>query len=82
MDYWKKHKRAPGKIHTPDLVADILEDPNNARAEAYRSVLVGMVWQTDNDVNAAHVLDQVNIFLKLHKRKGAVLKAAETLESQ
>lgn len=82
LDYWKKHNRAPGKIHTPDLVADILEDPDNKRAPAYRQVLVGMVAQTDGGINAAYVLDQLKTFVRLQGMKKAILESAERIESK
>jgi hypothetical protein len=82
FDYWKKWKRAPGKIHTPDLVADILEDPDNPRAAAYRSVLVGMVATTDEGINTDYVLDRVKTFLRLQSLKKTILESAELIESR
>lgn len=82
LDYWKKHNLAPGKVHTPDLIADILEDPDNKRVPAYRSVLYGMIATTDGGVNAAYVLDQLKTFVRLQAMKKAILESAERIESR
>lgn len=82
VDYWKKQNKAPGKVHTPDLVADILEDPKNKKVQSYRDVLFSMVATTDGGVNAAYVMEQLKTFVRLQAMKKVILESADRLESK
>jgi hypothetical protein len=80
MAYWDQHERAPGPAHTPDLVADILEDPENRRADAYRSVLNNMLaLHDDKQLNPQYVIDQLQTFLRLQQAKHLIIESADKL---
>ena len=80
IDYWKRHGKAPG-AHTPDLVADILEDKNNRRAKTFRSIILDML-RLHADINTDYVINQMKTFTRMQQFKAAVLKSAERLSSQ
>jgi hypothetical protein len=75
--YWAKHKRAPG-VHTPDLFADILEDPKNRKAKTYARILRQMVALSEG-VNTDYVLGTLRSFTRLQTMKDAILQSAEKL---
>jgi hypothetical protein len=80
LTYWETYNEAP-KQHTPDLVADITDDPNNRRASTYRRILSSMIALSES-VNTAYVLDQLTTFTRLQKFKSAIIKSAEQLNTQ
>jgi len=80
IDYWKKYGQAP-KEHTDDLVAHILDDPKNRRAQTYRRILVSMI-ELAGSINAIYVMDRLNAFNRMQKLKDGILKSAEQLQSK
>ena len=80
VDYWARHKQAP-RLHTPDLLADILEDKANKKAATFRRILHSML-QLNEHVNSDYVLTQLRTFTKMQKMKDAILKSAERLQSE
>ena len=79
VDYWNQYQRAP-KDHTPDLVADILEDKENRRAPTYRRILVSMLELAEG-INGPYVVNELSKFARLQKFKDAVIKSAEKLQA-
>lgn len=80
VTYWQRHREAP-KLHTADLVADILEDPHNRKAGTYRRILDSMHTLSEH-VNADYVLGQLRTFTRLQRTKDAILKSAERINAQ
>lgn len=80
VDYWRRHGEAP-KLHTPDLVADVLEDAGNKRANTYRRILTAM-YELSVSINAGYVMQQLQSFTRMQKIKAAILKSAEQLNSK
>ena len=80
VDYWRQNGEAP-KAHTPDLVADILEDKDDRRGQTFRRILVSMseLWP---DINAGYVLSTLGSFVRTQKMKAAVMLSAEELSSR
>jgi translation initiation factor 2B subunit (eIF-2B alpha/beta/delta family) len=79
IQYWQKHKRAP-KAHTSDLVGDILDDPNNRKANTYRRILRNML-QLAEGMNTEYVVEQLRKFSRTQRMKDAILKSAERLNA-
>lgn len=77
VDYWKRHGQAP-KFHTDDLVADVLEDKSNRRAQTYRRILGNMMELKDH-INTGYVIEQITTFTRMQRFKDAIIKSAETL---
>jgi hypothetical protein len=77
QEYWHVHGEAP-KVHTPDLISDILEDPKNKKAPTFRRILTSML-ELSEELNTTYVLDQLHKFTRLQHLKSAVLQSAETL---
>lgn len=82
LDYWRQHRKPPGKIHTPDLLADILEDRRHPQARAVREMLQSMVLLFDSNINTTYVLDQLQSFVRLQQFKRAVMETAQQLDSR
>lgn len=80
VEYWFKHSEAP-KNHTPDLVAEILEDPHNRKGNTYRRILTAMA-ELAGTVNTDYVLDQLRTFTRMQKLKDAILRSAEQLNAK
>jgi len=78
--YWQKHGQAP-KFHTPDLIADILEDPKNKRAGTFRRLLDSMIGLAPH-VNHKYVLEQLRVFTRLQKMKAVILRSAERIQTE
>ena len=78
IDYWRRMREAP-KVHTPDLLGDILSDPHNKKGPTYRRTLMSMAQLSVEGINAKYVLGQLRSFTRLQKLKGAILQAAEIL---
>lgn len=79
IEHWGKYNEAP-KAHTPDLVADITDDPNNRRASTYRRILSSMIALSES-INTRYVLDQLTTFTRMQKFKAAILQSAERLNA-
>ena len=77
--YWRQHRKAP-KLHSADLVAELLEDRTNRRANVFRHILSDLM-ELSKHVNTAYVLDQLRKFTRLQKMKGAVLQSLERINS-
>lgn len=78
--YWRQHGEPP-KNHTSDLVADIIEDPDNKKAQTYRRILI-MMLELSESINSAYVLQQLRTFTRMQRLKGAILKSAEQLNAR
>lgn len=78
--YWRKHKKAPGAAHSADILADIIEDPNNRKAKTYRTLLRNMLQLAD-EVNTDYVVDQLRRRARATRMMDAILKGAETLSA-
>jgi replicative DNA helicase len=77
VEYWQKHGKAP-KVHTPDLVADILSDPKGSRRQAFLDIVRAMAELAEN-VNHQYVLDQIRKFKRLQEIKEALIRSAERI---
>lgn len=80
IGYWKEHNKPPD-YHVADLVADILEDPNNRKAGTYRRIIASMLELSEN-MNTGYVLDQLHQFNRMQKMKSVILRSAETINAQ
>ena len=78
--YWRQYNEAP-KEHTADLFSDILEDPHNRRANAFKRILSSMA-QLAESVNTTYVLEQLRQFTRMQKLKSAIISSAEKLSSR
>jgi hypothetical protein len=78
--YWQEHKRAPGRAHVQDLVADIMADSANRRASGMRRVIMNML-QLGEEINAQYVMNQLRLFARLQGLKDAILAAAELMNA-
>jgi hypothetical protein len=79
IDYWRQHSKAP-KQHTQDLVADIIDDPNNRKAQTYNNILVAML-ELSESINGEYVVNKLSSFHRTQRLKDAVLRSAQRLES-
>lgn len=79
IEYWKKYKTPPGD-HTPDLVAKILDDPNNRRAPTFRHILSEM-RELATKLEPRYIVDQIRAFIRLQKLKSAIHQSAEQLNA-
>lgn len=82
LDYWRQHHRPPGKIHTPDLLADILEDRQHPHSRAVRDMLSSMVFLFDSNINTVYVLEQLQAFVRMQEFNRAVMETAQQLTSR
>lgn len=82
LDYWHQHHRPPGKIHTPDLLADILEDRRHPQSRAIRDFLSSIVLLFDSNINTTYVLDQLQAFVRMQEFNRAVMETAQQLTSR
>jgi len=79
VDYWRNYNTAP-KDHTPDIVADIIEDKNNRRASSVKRILRAM-HQIAGDVNSNYVMNQLRTFQRLQRIKAAIIESAEKVNN-
>lgn len=79
-EFWRRHREAP-KTHTPDLLADILDDPANRRGRTFKRILSAMIDLAPT-INSKYVLDQLRTFTRMQRLKDAILKSAERLNAQ
>jgi hypothetical protein len=79
IDYWRQHNQAP-KQHTQDLVADIIDDPHNRKAQTYNNILVAML-ELSESINADYVISKLSTFHRTQRLKDAVWRSAQRLES-
>jgi hypothetical protein len=80
IQFWAKHRQAP-KMHTADLVSDILSDQYNRQAAGIRRILHAM-HAIHQQINTAYVLDQWRNFTRLQTLKDIIIKSADSLSSQ
>lgn len=80
IDYWKRHKKAPG-VHTADLFGDILDDPRNRKAKTFERMLRNM-QHLSAEVNTEYVLKTLRDHTRLQHMKASTLKAAEILNAK
>src|SRR5580704_3905490 len=80
IDYWRQHNQAP-KQHTQDLVADIIDDPHNRKAQTYNNILIAMLELSEN-INADYVISKLTTFHRTQHLKDAVLRSAQRLEAE
>ena len=78
--YWQQFSEAP-KVHTADLLDDILDDPHNRKAQTYRRILTNMLALSDS-MNTTYVVEQVRTLSRMQRLKAAILKSAEQLNSK
>jgi hypothetical protein len=77
ITFWRKFHKAPGD-HTPDLVAEIIEDKGNKKRNTYSDILHGMHDLADT-INATYVLSQMSTFVRMQHMKDAITKSAEQI---
>jgi intein/homing endonuclease len=82
LDYWRHHNQPPGKIHTPDVLADILEDRRHPQNRAIRDLLSSMMLLLDSNLNTTYVLDQLQAFVRMQEFNRAVMETAQQLTSR
>ena len=82
FEYWRDHNKPPGKAHTADLVADIIDDPRHPQARTFKTMIMQMIVLYDNNINTAFVIDQVRAFIRLQEFNRAVMETAEQLDSR
>lgn len=80
VGYWQKYDRPP-QDHTPDLFADIIEDPHNRRASTYKHILSNMVILAPS-LHIEFVADEIAKFNVMQKTKSGILRAAQLIDSQ
>lgn len=79
LAYWKRYGHAP-HAHTPDLVADIIDDPKNKKAQTYKRILSSMVQLADG-MNRKYVVDQISKFVRAQELKEAIHSSAEQISA-
>jgi len=77
--YWQEYKRAP-RAHTANLISDILEEEHDRRAPTFRRLLMSMA-ELQASINTTYVINQLRLFKRLQELKGAILTAADQLQS-
>jgi hypothetical protein len=80
ITYWQQHRKAP-RLHAADLMADVLEDKANRRANTYRHILSDLM-ELSKHINTAYVLDQLRKFTRLQKMKAVLLQSIERINNQ
>lgn len=80
ITFWRQHDEAP-KLHTPDLVADVLDDPSNRRAKTYTRILHQMA-ELAGTVNSKYVVQELSAFVRLQKLKSAIVESAEQINKE
>lgn len=78
--FWKQHNVAP-KQHIADLLADILDDPQDRRGQTYRRILVQML-EVKDQINVDFVLRSMNQFIRMQRAKEIILQSAEQLDAR
>src|SRR5262245_60699855 len=81
LDYWKKYKEPPGRVHIGDLIAPILNGKNKPRAERFRAVYHGILWANHEGITVEYVLDQVRELQQLSAISRATLQSADLIEA-
>lgn len=79
IEFWQQHNTAP-KQHIADLLADILEDPADRRANTYRRILVQML-EVKDQINVDFVLKSMGNHVRVQQAKGVILQSAEKLDA-
>jgi hypothetical protein len=79
IEYWRLHNEAP-KMHTADLLGDILTDPKNSRAQTFRRILISLL-ELNESINHTYVLDSIQNFIETQKIKGAILDSANRINA-
>lgn len=77
--FWKKYEKAPG-AHTADLLAEILEDPQNRRASTFRGILISML-RLNEKIDYKFALDCIDKFLRVQQLKATIIQAADKLKA-
>lgn len=80
VEYWRQYDQPPGP-HMPDLLAKILEDPDNRRAKTFRRILTNMLYLSES-INTGYVLEELRKFTRLQKLKDTITKSAEKITAQ
>jgi intein/homing endonuclease len=80
IDYWRQHQKAP-KAHIADLVADVIEDPQNKKGQTYRRILISML-QLSESINVIYVVNTLSAFVQGQKLKSTIIRAYEVLEAK
>jgi replicative DNA helicase len=79
IDYWHQYKEQPGE-HTPDLMADILEDKHNRRTKSVSRILRNMIAIADG-VNTDYIMTQLRLFSRMQRLKSAIIESAEKINA-
>lgn len=78
--FWLKHNSAP-KLHTFDLMADLLEDKTNRRAPILKRIIQEL-GDLAKAANAEYVIRTAMTFTKLQRYKQAVLQMGQRINAQ
>jgi putative DNA primase/helicase len=77
LAYWREYKRPP-KLHTPDLLADILQGKNKSRAAIMRNIWFGMMQMNDS-LDDRYVMDDLQRHGRTAQMKRYLVESAEHL---
>jgi len=80
VKYWREQGQAP-KAHSDDIVADILEDSKNRKAQTVRRILINML-QLSESINSGYVIDKLRKFTRTQQIKASILQAAQVINSK
>lgn len=78
LEYWREYEEPP-RQHVPDLLADILEDKGNRKAQTFRTIIAQMQALADSAPNAQYVINTLQQFSRLQRMKDALYRGAEVL---
>jgi len=81
LDYWKKYKEPPGKVHIGDLITPILSGKNKPRADHFRAIYHGILWANHEGITVEYVLDQARELQQLSAISRATLQSADLIEA-
>lgn len=80
IEYWHRYHKPPGE-HTADLMADVLDDKANRRSRAVKDILHSMLQLSDS-VNPDYVLQQLRVFNRMQRIKGAIIESADKINAK
>lgn len=77
LEFWKANGTAPG-MHIDDELSDILDDPNNRRAQTFRRIIKAMSALAVG-MNAKYVVGKVDTFIRAQQIRTAIMDSANQL---
>ncbi|MCI0550999.1 MAG: hypothetical protein L0287_08590 [Anaerolineae bacterium] len=80
VEFWKVNNTCPG-AHTADIVADILENKKDPRANVIRNILLAMLRLSEN-INKIYVMNKLREFVRLQQTKLTIRDVAERVQSK